>query len=484
MNPLSISEKSDCALSASDRSYDSTEEVECMMLTARNPATGERLRDYQAMTTEEALDAANESHRAFLEWRRSSFEDRSTIMKRVAEVLRSRRGQLAELMALEMGKPITQGASEVDKCAWVCEHYAGHGAAYLEPESVATEASRSFVACRPLGVILAIMPWNFPFWQVFRFAAPALMAGNTALLKHASNVPGCALAIEDIFNEASLPSGVFRTVLIGSDEVGALIDHERIAAVTLTGSAPAGREVAARAGRALKKTLLELGGSDPYVVLENADIRGAARACVTGRLINSGQSCIAAKRFIVLESVREEFEQSVVEMMAAAAVGDPLDGKTEVGPLARSDLREELHGQVQRSIASGARCLLCGAIPDGPGFFYPSTVLTDVQPGMPAHDEELFGPVAAIVPVSDEKEALMVANSSSFGLGAAVFTSDSARGERLAVEELDAGCCFVNDFVRSDPRLPFGGIKESGYGRELAREGIREFVNIKTIWTA
>jgi succinate-semialdehyde dehydrogenase/glutarate-semialdehyde dehydrogenase len=333
-------------------------------------------------------------------------------------------------------------------------------------------------------VVLAIMPWNFPFWQLFRFAAPALMAGNVGLLKHASNVPGSALVMEQIFRQAGFPEGVFTTLLIGSQRVDSVIEHPLVRAVTLTGSIPAGKAVAARAGSVIKKTVLELGGSDPYIILEDADLEAAVATCVTGRLINSGQSCIAAKRFIVVEQLRPQFEELFVELMQAKKMGDPLEEDTIVGPQARHELRDELHRQVQVSIEQGARCLLGGKIPEGPGAYYPPTVLTDVQPDMPAYCEELFGPVAAIIPVRDEAEAVRVANDSSFGLGAAVFTRDLKRGERIAATELEAGCCFVNAFVKSDPRLPFGGVKESGYGRELSSFGIREFVNIKTVYIA
>jgi succinate-semialdehyde dehydrogenase/glutarate-semialdehyde dehydrogenase len=326
------------------------------------------------------------------------------------------------------------------------------------------------------------MPWNFPFWQVFRFAAPGLMAGNAGVLKHASNVPGCALAIEEVFRGAGFPDGLFKTLLIPGSRVDAVIDHPLVRAVTLTGSTPAGRAVAQKAGERLKKTVLELGGSDPYLILEDADLDAAASTCATARLINSGQSCIAAKRFIVVDAVREAFEEKFTTAMAQAKMGDPMEEDTVVGPQARSDLRDELHDQVVRSVAAGAKCTLGGKIPDGPGAYYPPTVLTDVTPGMPAYTEELFGPVASIIPVKDESQAIRVANDSVFGLGAAVFTTDEERGTRIAREELEAGACFVNAFVRSDPRLPFGGVKESGYGRELSPFGIQEFVNIKTVW--
>ncbi|HXK93193.1 MAG TPA: NAD-dependent succinate-semialdehyde dehydrogenase, partial [bacterium] len=364
----------------------------------------------------------------------------------------------------------------------VCEYYAENAEKFLAPEPAATEASKSYVTFQPIGVVLAVMPWNFPFWQVFRFAAPALMAGNAGVLKHASNVPGCALAIEQIFRDAGFPEHLFRSVLCGSREVAGIIENPRVRAATLTGSTPAGRAVGAKSGERLKKSVLELGGSDPYLILEDADLETAAATCAASRLINSGQSCIAAKRFIVVEPVAERFTELFVESMKAAKVGDPLDEDTQVGPQARHDLRDELHQQVVKTLEQGAKLVLGGEIPDGKGAYYPPTVLTNVKKGMVAYEEELFGPVASIITVRNEEEAIATANDSVFGLGAAVFTQDVARGERIAAEELDAGACFVNTFVRSDPRLPFGGVKESGYGRELAHYGIKEFVNIKTVY--
>lgn len=451
-------------------------------LVSINPATDELIREYPPHTPAEAADIAEAAHRAFLGWRRAGFPERADRMLALAQRLRARREDCAALMTAEMGKPIAAARGEIDKCAWVCEFYAAHAQQMLAAEPVATEAGRSFITFNPLGVVLAVMPWNFPFWQVFRFAAPALMAGNAGLLKHASNVTGCALIIEELMSEAGMPESLFRTLVIGSPQVDAMIAHSRVVAVTLTGSEGAGRSVARAAGEALKKTVLELGGSDAYVVLADADLEAAATACVSARLINTGQSCIAAKRFIVEQTVLEDFEARVVEKMNAAVLGDPRDEKTQLGPLARRDLREQLHEQVQISLERGARLLLGGEIPAGRGAFYPATVLTDVRPGMPAHDEELFGPVAAIIPVTDETEAMRVANDSDFGLGGAVFTRDTVRGEKLAAETMEAGFVAVNDFVRSDPRLPFGGIKLSGYGRELSHFGIREFVNIKSVY--
>ena len=447
-----------------------------------NPSNGEIIHEYEEMTREEVALVIDRAHEAWSGWRRRTFADRAALMRRAGQILRDRKDEYGGLMAREMGKPIRQGAAEAEKCAWVCDYYADHAEAFLAREAVETDARKSFVTFNPLGIVLAVMPWNFPFWQVFRFAAPGLMAGNAGVLKHSSNVMGCALAIEDVFRAAGFPDGLFRALVIGGGRVDPVIADPRIAAVTLTGSEPAGRAVARRAGEMLKKTVLELGGSDPYVVLEDADVEKAADTCVSSRLVNSGQSCIAAKRFIVVRAVRELFERRFVERMRAAKVGDPMASDTEVGPMARVDLRDDLHDQVQRSIDAGARRLLGGEIPNGNGAFYPPTVLTDVRPGMAAFDEETFGPVAAIVSAEDELEAIRLANRSSFGLGAAVFTSDAARGERIASEELECGSCFVNGLVKSDPRLPFGGIKVSGYGRELSHYGIREFVNVKTVW--
>jgi len=453
-----------------------------MAIESINPVTGERVELFDELSPGEASAAIDAAHEAFLSWRRTDFTERAARMRRAATLLRDRADRYAELMALEMGKPLGEGRAEAAKCAWACEYYAEHAEAFLSDETIETDATKSFVTCEPLGVVLAVMPWNFPFWQVFRFAAPALMAGNAGVLKHASNVPRCGLTIEEIFREAGFPPSLFRTLLVSSPGVERLIEHPRIRAVTLTGSTPAGRAVASKAGEMLKKTVLELGGSDAYVILEDAELESTVEACVTGKLINGGQSCIAAKRFIVPAKILGEFESRFVKRMSRAKMGNPSDEATDLGPQARSDLRDELHRQVEQSLARGARCLLGGRIPAGPGAFYPPTVLTDVQRGMPAYDDELFGPVAAIIPVADEEQAIRAANDSDFGLGAAVFTGDAARGEAIAARRLEAGACFVNTFVRSDPRLPFGGIKQSGYGRELGHHGIREFVNIKTVY--
>jgi succinate-semialdehyde dehydrogenase/glutarate-semialdehyde dehydrogenase len=455
-----------------------------MSLQTINPATGETLGTYEEMTSDQVRGIIDKVHEAYLDWRLTSFRSRAALIRQAAQVLRSNAREYARLMAEEMGKPVRDGVAEVQKCAVGCDYYAENAERFLAPEVVKTEARKSFVAFRPLGTVLAVMPWNFPFWQVFRFAAPGLMAGNAAVLKHASNVPGCALAIEQIFRKAGFPENVFRTLMIGSRSVDAVIEHPLIRAVTLTGSGPAGRAVASKAGALLKKTVLELGGSDPYLVLEDADLDLAATVSTKGRLVNSGQSCIAAKRIIAVEKVRRQFEELFANRMSAAKMGDPLNDDPEIGPLARHDLRDTVHRQVEDSIAKGARCLLGGTIPNNPGAYYPPTVLTDVTKGMPAFDEEVFGPVAAVVPVKDEEQAIATANDTAFGLGGGVFTRDLAHGEHIAAELIDSGMVFVNEHVSSDPRLPFGGIKESGYGRELSHYGIKEFVNIKTVYVA
>lgn len=451
-----------------------------MQITSINPATGEQIRNYQEFTPEQTVVAIARANETWHTWRTTSFAHRAQLMKRAGETLRTRKDDLARLMAIEMGKPLKQGLAEAEKCAWACDYYSEHAERQLSPETIKTDAIKSYVAFEPLGVVFAIMPWNFPLWQVFRFAAPALMAGNVGILKHASNVPGCALAIEEIFTAAKFPAGSFSTLLIGSRQVRAVIENPLVRAVTLTGSTPAGKAVAAQAGSVLKKTVLELGGSDPYIVLEDADLDVTVPICVNARLVNSGQSCIAAKRFIVVESILSAFTEKFVTLMKAKRMGDPLAEETEVGPQARLDLRDELHKQVLDSIERGATLLLGGALPKGPGAFYPPTVLSNVKPGMPAWNEELFGPVAAIIRAENEEEAVRIANDTSFGLGAAIFTQDLNRGERIA-RSLDAGATFVNSAVASDPRMPFGGIKESGYGRELGSYGIKEFVNVKTV---
>jgi len=450
------------------------------MLESINPATGLVLEKYATPTADEVNEIVGRTAVAAKSWAGVNVHERAQLLERVAGVLETRKEAFARLMTREMGKPLREARAEIEKCAWVCRYYAEHGPSFLEDEVVVSDATESFLSYDPLGVVLAVMPWNFPFWQVFRFAAPALTAGNASLLKHASNVSGCALAIEGIFREAGYPEDVFRTLLIPSYAVAAVIENEAVAAVTLTGSEQAGSAVASVAGQAIKKTVLELGGCDPYLILKDADLDLAAEKCARSRLINSGQSCIAAKRFLVHRQVSEAFTEKLIAEMAKRRMGDPKREDTDIGPLARLDLREILHEQVLKSLAAGAQLRFGGEIPEGPGAYYPPTVLTGVQPGMPAFDEEVFGPVAAVIKVDDESEAVRLANQSSYGLGSAVFTKDVEKGKAIA-RRLESGCCFVNDFVKSDPRLPFGGIKRSGYGRELSKLGIREFVNTKTI---
>lgn len=455
-----------------------------MTIESINPATGQAIARYESTPATALPGIVERAHQAFLDWSRLGFAERAAPMQRAAEILlRDERGYAA-LMAEEMGKPVRNGLEEVRACVAVCRYYAKHAAEMLADHPLATGFSRSRVVYRPLGVIAGVEPWNWPFHQVFRMAVPALMAGNAVVIKHASNVPGCAVAIEEVFLRAQLPEDLLRMVLLASRDVEALVAHPLVRGVSLTGSGPAGAAVARAAGAKLKKSVLELGGSDPYLVLADADIELAARVCTEGRLSNSGQSCIAAKRMIVVEEVRAAFEERFVARMAAARVGDPLLDATDVGPLARRDLRDALHAQVQASVAAGARLLLGGVVPDVPGAFYPCTVLTDVRRGMPAFDEELFGPVAAIVPVADEDAAIAAANDSAYGLGACVLTRDVERGERIAADRLECGMAWVNERVREDPRLPFGGVKDSGYGREQSLWGIREFVNVKTVVVA
>ena len=448
---------------------------------AVNPATLSPGKTYRAHSAHDALGTVARAADAQRAWRRTGFDERARLMRGAAGVLRARRDELAALMTDEMGKTLTDGRAEIEKCASACDHFAEHAGRYLARQTVEIQNAKAFVTFNPLGVVLAVMPWNFPFWQVFRFAAPALMAGNGGVLKHASNVPGCALAIESVFRDAGFPDGLFATVLIKSAEVKALIEDGNIAAVTLTGSVPAGRSVASIAGGQLKKCVLELGGSDAYLVLEDADVAAAANVCATARMVNAGQSCIAGKRFIVVRTLREAFEKALVEAMRAYSMGDPRDAATKLGPLQSVAARDQIHEQVQQSIAKGAELMLGGVIPDQPGAWYPATVLGNVKPGQPAHDDEVFGPVAAVIEAVDEQDAIRIANASEFGLGSGVLTRDVARGERIAAEELDAGMSFVNDNVRSDPRMPFGGVKHSGYGRECADFGIREFVNVKSV---
>jgi succinate-semialdehyde dehydrogenase / glutarate-semialdehyde dehydrogenase len=447
-----------------------------------NPATGKPSDDYALIQLRDAEQLAARAVDAAQVWQERSFLDRAEHLRLAARLLRDRSQAYAELMAAEMGKPVLEGQAEAEKCAWVCEYYAENAKRFLKPQLIETEASSSYVCFEPLGVVLAIMPWNFPFWQLFRFAAPALMAGNAVMLKHSSLVPGCAEAVGKLLADAGVPSHVFQNLPLSREHAEALIDNPAIAAVTFTGSTEAGRAIAARAGRAIKKSVLELGGSDAYLILADADLELAAEACVTSRLNNAGQSCIAAKRFVVVRSVLAEFQAAMLVRMRARIPGDPLDPSTRLGPMASVALRDQLHAQVHASVAAGATLLLGGVVPKQAGAWYPPTVLSDVKPGMPAHDEELFGPVAAIIEAEDEEAAIHIANASQYGLGAAVFSRDRARAERIAKNRIRAGTCCVNDFVRSDPRLPFGGIKSSGFGRELSLFGIQEFVNIKTIY--
>jgi succinate-semialdehyde dehydrogenase / glutarate-semialdehyde dehydrogenase len=452
-----------------------------MPFTTVNPATGEAIEDYCEMPASLIQALIEKTRQAFDPWKRTPLARRAELLKNTATVLRANTRRCAELMTAEMGKPIAQSRAEVEKCAWACEHFAGSAADHLADMHITTEMRSSYVTFAPLGIVLAIMPWNFPFWQVFRCAAPALMAGNTLLLKHARNTMGCAVAIEGIFREAGLPEHVFTNLIIGSEPVAAIIKHPDVAAVTLTGSTGAGCQVAATAGAHIKKTVLELGGSDPYIILRDADLERAVDTCVAARLINSGQSCVAAKRFIVERPVYREFCERFADTMRRQTMGDPMDTSVTVGPQARRDLLLELKRQCDASVAAGAVCTAGGDVPGGMGCFYPPTVLIDVTQGMPVYDEETFGPLAAVIPVDSEAEAIAVANDSLFGLGAAIFSRDTARAEQIAKEHLHAGVCFVNEFVTSDPRLPFGGVKQSGYGRELSVFGIREFVNIKTV---
>ena len=450
--------------------------------TTINPASGDMLARYPFMSNggvDAAMETAGEAQRT---WRAVPAEERARLIGGVARRFRTHHRRLAEIVTMEMGKPMGESLAEVEKCAGACEHYNRDGAGFLSDRVVETEAWRSYVTFQPLGLVLAIMPWNFPLWQVVRAAVPALMAGNGVLLKHAPTVPGCAMELARLFGPAAgLPEGLFTNLFIDVPATGDLILDARVQAVTLTGSTRAGRQVAMLAGSQIKTCVMELGGSDPYIVLEDADLPRAVEACVAGRLLNGGQSCIAAKRMIVHEAVADDFTEAVVARMAGVRVGEPMAEMTDVGPLAREDLRDHLAGQVERSIAAGAVCRLGGEVPKVPGWYYPCTVLTGVGPGMPAYDEEMFGPVACIIRAGSEEEAVRIANDTAYGLGAAVFTEDLERGERIARDGIEAGTCFVNDFVKSDPRLPFGGVKASGFGRELSDFGVREFVNVKTV---
>ncbi len=452
-----------------------------MSIATINPATGETLRTFQPLTPQELerrLQLAADTYRRY---RRTSLADRARMMLKAADILDGEKEAFGRMMVTEMGKTIKAAVEEAAKCAWGCRYYAEHAERFLADEEVKTTATRSFIAYQPIGPVLAVMPWNFPFWQVFRFAAPSLMAGNVGLLKHASNVPQCALAIEDIFRRAGFPEGCFQTLLIETSRVKDVIEDRRVAAVTLTGSTGAGSAVASAAGKVIKKSVLELGGSDPFVVMPSADFEAAVRTAVKARTINNGQSCIAAKRFIVAESIADEFQRRFVAGFEALTVGDPMDPATDVGPLANAAQVETIAAQVERSVEAGARVLTGGTRLDRPGCFYAPTVLTGVTPDSPAYHDEVFGPVATIFRARDVGDAIRIANDSPFGLGASAWTTDAGETSRF-VGELEAGMVFINGMVASDPRLPFGGVKESGYGRELALSGIREFVNIKTVW--
>ncbi len=450
-------------------------------ITTINPATNEEIKTITMHTDEEVTHILEQAAQTFDSYKRSSIKERSSLMIKAAELLEERKLEIAEVMTKEMGKTYHASQSEVDKCAWVCRYYAEQAESFLADEMVETDASKSYISYQPLGVVLAVMPWNYPLWQVFRFAAPALMAGNVGLLKHASNVPESAMLIESIFRDAGFPKYAFSNLLISSKKVKAILENPIVKAATLTGSEGAGAAVASTAGQQIKKTVLELGGSDPYIVLEDADIAAAAKTCKESRLLNAGQSCIGAKRFIIVESVYEIFLAAFKSEMESARMGDPMQA-VAIGPMARHDLRDEVHQQVVDSVKAGAELILGGHIPDAEGAYYPPTILTNVTPGMPAYEDEIFGPVASVIKVKDEADAIRIANDTDFGLGSCVFTQDLERGERIAKEEINAGCCFVNQYVKSDPRLPFGGINISGYGRELSYYGIREFVNVKTVY--
>ncbi|MGE3974641.1 MAG: NAD-dependent succinate-semialdehyde dehydrogenase [Bdellovibrionales bacterium] len=449
-----------------------------------NPATGKNIKEYSVFTDSQVNHCVEKSYIAHQEWRKIPLMERATALMRLAKILRANAQKLSELMAEEMGKPLTQGLQEIEKCAACLEHYAKEGPAYIQNQMITTEARKSFISYQPLGPILAIMPWNFPFWQVIRCLAPQILVGNSFLLKHAQIATGCALEIEKLCHEAQFPDGLMQTLVIDGPHAEELIAHPLIRGVTLTGSTGAGKKVAAAAGKHLKKVVLELGGSDAYIILADCDLEKSVDACVASRLINSGQSCIAAKRFLVEESIADEFEKLFVQKMKGKLMGSPLEKQIEIGPQARSDLRNELHQQVTKSIQAGAKLLLGGVIPKGDGFYYSPTVLTNVRPGQPAFDEELFGPVAAITRVKNLEEAITLANQSEFGLGGAIFTKNTELAEQVATEELEVGSAFVNTFVRSDSRLPFGGVKNSGIGRELGVQGLHEFTNMKTVYIA
>jgi succinate-semialdehyde dehydrogenase/glutarate-semialdehyde dehydrogenase len=452
-----------------------------MAIATINPATGETLKSFEPLGAPELEEKLRRAAETFRSYRRTTFAERARLMTRAAEILETERRRFGQLMTTEMGKPFKAAVQEAEKCARVCRYYAEQAKRFLSDEAIETNATRSYIHYQPIGPVLAVMPWNFPFWQVFRFAAPALMAGNTGLLKHASNVPQCALAIEEIFARAGFPEGAFQTLLIGSDMVGQVLADERIAAATLTGSEPAGSQVASQAGKLIKKTVLELGGSDPFIVMPSAELEEAVTTGIKARTINNGQSCIAAKRFIVAAEIYEEFERRFVEGMRALRIGDPMDEATEIGPLATPQIVRDLDKQVRKTVSAGARLLLGGEPLACPGSYYAPTVLADIPADSPGYREELFGPVALLFRAGDIEEAIRIANDTTFGLGSSAWTNNESERARF-INELEAGCVFINGMVASDPRLPFGGIKRSGYGRELSAYGIREFVNVKTVW--
>lgn len=446
-----------------------------------NPANGQTINAYERIDSLRVTEKISIAKKSYETWKKTSFAERSKLMHSLADHLEINKEKYGLLATAEMGKTIVQARQEIDKCARICRYYAENAETLLGKEVIDTEATRSYVTFQPIGVILAVMPWNFPFYQVIRFAVPAIMAGNTGVLKHASNVQGSAFALEDAFVKAGFPKGIFTNLNISADKVNEVIENKNIVAVTLTGSDPAGRSVASVAGANLKKTVLELGGSDAYIILDDADLEEATELATLGRLQNNGQTCIAAKRFVVLDAVYDQFLELFTQKMREAKMGDPMDESNYYGPMARKDLRDEIHAQVEKTISQGGRLITGGEIPEGNGVYYPATIIADVEPGMEAFDNELFGPVASVIRAKDEKDAITLANNSQFGLGSGVFTTNKERGEKVA-SQLEAGSSFVNKLVVSDPRLPFGGIKNSGYGRELSGYGIREFVNVKSIW--
>jgi succinate-semialdehyde dehydrogenase/glutarate-semialdehyde dehydrogenase len=452
-----------------------------MAIATINPATGEVVKSFHALTDAQVDEKIAKAAKAFQCYRKTSFADRSRWMNRAAEILDSDKEALGRLMTLEMGKTLSSAVAEAEKCAWACRYYAEHAAQFMADEIIETTASKSYIHYQPLGIVLAVMPWNYPLWQVFRFVAPGLMAGNVGLLKHASNVPQSALKIEEILTRAGFPDGVFQTLLVSASQVDRILNDPRVAAATLTGSEQAGIQVGISAAKRIKKVVLELGGSDPFIVMPSANFEEAAATAVKARVLNNGQSCIAAKRFIVHEQIAPQFEKEFVRRMQALKLGDPFDAKTDVGPLANADAVKDLHADVQKTVKAGAKVLTGGKPLPGPGYFYEPTVLTEVPKDSPAYREEFFGPVASIFRVKNIDEALAVANDSRFGLGASAWTNDPAERERF-INDLEAGMVFINQMVASDPRVPFGGVKASGHGRELGPYGIREFTNAKTVW--